>query len=108
MTPSSFFFFLFRFQANDEPEAVMRRRLRLLSILSVLGLAIWGCGPPQVVPMTPPGMTYQRVATDVMEAQGEVQSRGSVQNSGSAPGGPARPAANPQGAAPAEKLGPVK
>ena len=28
--------------------------------------------------MTPPGMTYQRVATDVMEAQGEVQSRGSI------------------------------
>ncbi len=45
----------------------MRRRLGSLSILSILGLATWGCGPPQVIPMTPPGVTYKKVEKDKME-----------------------------------------
>lgn len=65
--------------------------------LCVLGLATWGCGPPQVVPMLPPGYVAPPAATPEsggMEAEGEVRSRGvmpqsantQVQPSAAAPG----------------------
>ncbi|MDB5349429.1 MAG: hypothetical protein JWN86_676 [Planctomycetota bacterium] len=86
----------------------MRRRLGALSLLSVLGLAIWGCGPPQVVPMTPPGIVYQKPpASEEMGAMGEVQSRATVQPANTAPISPS-PSGTAPASGPGEKLGPLK
>lgn len=69
----------------------MRRRL---GILSVLGLTVWGCGPPEIAPMTPPGVAFPRATEEAAEALGETMSRGNVQATNVAPG------ADPAGARP--------
>lgn len=49
--------------------------MRRLGILGVLGLATWGCGPPVIVPMTPPGVSLPRVVpADPAESLGESRS----------------------------------
>lgn len=51
-------------------------RRRRWGTLAILGLSITGCGKPEIVPMTPPGVAYRKVSTDVMEAEGEERTRG--------------------------------
>jgi hypothetical protein len=85
-----------------ESEAAMRRRR--LGMLALLGLSTWGCGPAEIVPMTPPGVPYHRVVAEGMEAEGESKNRSGVRPT-TAPDGTkptintgVNPVAPPQGA----------
>ena len=51
-------------------------RRRRLGALAALSLAIGGCGKPEIVPMTPPGVAFRKMSSDTMEAEGEERSRG--------------------------------
>ena len=48
--------------------------------LAALGLAVAGCGPPEIVPMTPPGVPYRRIAAEGMEAEGEQRNKGVIRS----------------------------
>ena len=61
----------------------MRRRL---GILGLLGGLVAGCNPPDVAPMTPPGVQLPTVQDEGSEALGENLSQGTVQPSNEAPG----------------------
>ena len=69
-------------------------RWRRLGMLALLGLSAWGCGPAEMVPMTPPGVLFRPVSTDTMDAEGESKNRGTVRN-----------AAAPDGTQPTTKTG---
>ncbi len=69
-------------------------RRRRFGMLALLGLSTWGCGPAEMVPMTPPGVTFRPASTDTMDAEGESKNRGSVRN-----------AAAPDGTKPSIKTG---
>lgn len=70
-------------------------RLRL-GFAGLVCLASWGCNePPEIGPMTPPGVTFPRVVDEGSEALGEKLSQGTVQPSNVAPGG-APPRKRPQ------------
>ena len=49
-----------------------------LKALAILGLAAAGCGPPDIVPMSPPGIPYRRVMAEGMEAEGEQRNKESI------------------------------
>jgi hypothetical protein len=83
-----------------EPEARMRR----LGYLSVVGFLALGCSPPEVAPMTPPGVTFPRVQEEGAEALGEKLSQGTIQPSNVAPG--ATPAENQPQPGPRQELPP--
>lgn len=77
----------------------MRRRI---GCLSVVGLAIWGCGPPQPVQMMPPGYVPPPTAAEGMEAEGEVKGRGVVQP-GASIKAEGRPSGDAKAAAPSPR-----
>lgn len=82
-------------------------RRRRFGMLALLGLSAWGCGPAEMVPMTPPGVPYHRVITDTMDAEGESKNHGTPRNA-TAPDG-TKPTintgANPNGPQPTEMPG---
>ncbi len=49
-------------------------------VLFAAGLTLWGCGPPEIVPMTPPGVSAPRVVNEDEEAQaiGERKAQGAI------------------------------
>jgi len=53
-------------------------RSRNAAVAGLLGLAVIGCGQAEIVPMTPPGVAYKRVATEGMEAEGEQRNRAAI------------------------------
>ena len=53
-------------------------RSRNAVALGVLGLTIAGCGPAEIVPMTPPGVAYRRVLSEGMDAEGEQRNRAAI------------------------------
>ena len=61
-------------------------RRRRFGMLALLGLSAWGCGPAEMVPMTPPGVAYRPATTDTMDAEGESKNRGAVRNAGAPDG----------------------
>jgi FKBP-type peptidyl-prolyl cis-trans isomerase len=65
--------------------------------LGILGVAIWGCGPPQIVPTMPPGTEYHRATRegDEGEALGEAGAHGEIQAPTARPGGESASAAPP-------------
>jgi len=60
--------------------------MRRLGYLSVVGFLALGCSPPEVAPMTPPGVAFPRVQDEGSEALGEKLSQGTIQPSNVAPG----------------------
>jgi hypothetical protein len=71
-----------------------RRRLR---VMAALAITIGGCGPAEIVPMTPPGIPLRKMAGEGMESEGEERSRGAT-----------RPVnQTPEGSPPATKAGPA-
>ena len=69
-------------------------RRRRLGMLALLGLSAWGCGPADIVPMTPPGVAYRRPTTEGMDAEGESKNRANI-----------RPSSAPDGTKPTLKTG---
>ena len=63
-----------------------RRNCGALGLLG-LGWMLGGCGPAEIVPMTPPGVPYQRVVTDTMDAEGESKARGTIAPANVTPNG---------------------
>lgn len=46
--------------------------------LGLFGLGFIGCGPAEIVPMTPPGVAYKKVVGEGMEAEGEQRNKGTI------------------------------
>ncbi len=69
--------------------------MRRLGYLSFFGFVIAGCSPPEVAPMTPPGVAFPRTQDEGAEALGEKLSQGTVQPSNVAPGAAQAPEATP-------------
>lgn len=51
-------------------------RRRRLGMLAALAMTIGGCGPAEIVPMTPPGIPLRKLAAQGMESEGEERTRG--------------------------------
>ena len=62
-----------------------RRRLR---VMAALAITIGGCGPAEIVPMTPPGIPLRKLAAEGMESEGEERSRGASRPVNQTPEGP--------------------